>query len=188
MLAIRHNLHGFSLIELIIGLAIFGVLVSAAAPNINTWVQNRQLSSAAESISAGMQLARSEAVRHNAPVGFTLASTTSANWTVGCVTPVGDLDGDGMPDCPANIQSHQVSQNSPHAVIAADAANVVFTGLGRATVAAPLTIAITNPKGGACVAAGGPMRCLNVLVMQGGQVRMCDPHYSLSSNPQGCPP
>ncbi len=186
MLTVRHNLRGFTLVELVVGIAILGILFALAAPNFRTWIQNRQLSTAAESISTGLQLARAEAVRRNTNVSFTLAGPTSGDWTVGCVTPVGDLDVDGVDDCPANIQAHQTSKEAPHAEIAASEASVIFSGLGRATiVAAPLTIALTNTTGGTCKAAGGPMRCLNVVVAAGGQVRMCNPYFP-HSNPQGC--
>jgi len=48
-----------------------------------------------------------------------------------------------------------------------------------------MTINISNPIGGECQINNGPMRCLNILVATGGQVRMCNPSMP-SDNPQGC--
>jgi type IV fimbrial biogenesis protein FimT len=52
---------------------------------------------------------------------------------------------------------------------------ITFTPLGSTTVGANATFAFTNPAGGACVADGGPIRCLSVAVSPGGLPRICDP-------------
>ena len=67
---------------------------------------------------------------------------------------------------------------------------VKFTPLGRTTgdslpAGSVATFRITNPNGGACVADGGPMRCLWVAVTAAGQVRMCDPAVA-AGDPRAC--
>ena len=184
MLTVRHNQRGFSLIELAAAMAVVAVLMALGTPSFRTWIQNTQLRTASESISAGLQLARAEAVRLNTNVQFTLTGATLQDWTVGCVTPVGDLNGDGIADCPATIQSRSGTEGTPNAQVAANVTNVIFSGLGRANTA--MTLNLTNSTGGTCMAAGGPMRCLNILVTTGGQVRMCNPNINRNTNPQGC--
>ena len=44
---------------------------------------------------------------------------------------------------------------------------------------------LSNPEGGTGVTAGGPMRCLRVVVNTGGQIRVCAPALP-NTNPQGC--
>jgi type IV fimbrial biogenesis protein FimT len=76
---------------------------------------------------------------------------------------------------------------SSSAVVSAVDADVVFNGLGRTDLAAgALTIQVTNPTGGVCVAASGPMRCLNVVVQPGGQIRMCDPAIATAGDTRKC--
>jgi type IV fimbrial biogenesis protein FimT len=166
-------------------LVILAILMSVGTPSFMAWIQNTQLRTAAETLTSGLQMARTEAVRRNTSVQFTLNGTvnTDSGWTVGCVNPVADLNADGVLDCPAVIQSRTGSEGTSNAVVNADVANVTFAGLGRATNA--MTIDITNPKGGTCMGAGGQMRCLRILVTTGGSVRMCNPALP-SSNPQGC--
>ncbi len=189
MLILRHNQSGFTLVELLIGIVIVAILVSAGAPSFMIWIQNSQIRTAAESISSGLQLARAEAVRRNANIQFALTGTANVDstWTVGCATPVADLNLDGVADCPAVIQSRAGSEGTANAMVSANNADVTFNGLGRASNATnnALTINITNPTGGTCQVGNGPMRCLDVRVATGGQVRMCNPAIS-SSNPQGC--
>lgn len=187
----RANQRGFTLPELAIGMAVVAILASVGAPAFASWRESAQLRSAAESISNALQLARAEAVKRNASISFTLtphnltvplSTYPDTYWTVGCVTQVADLNGDGVDDCPATIQS---SVNvPPHVGVKADVTTVSFSGLGRATN--DMTLELQNPSGGNCLAVGGPMRCLNTKVSKGGQILTCDPALSHATNPQGC--
>lgn len=197
MLALApHVERGVTLVELVIGIAIVGVLLVLGLPSFGAWIQNTQIRTAAEAIQNGLQLARSEAVRRNTSVQFVLTSVVGggvgSDWRVTCVTPIDDLDGDGVADCPGTgmvpteIQMRPAAEGSRNAVVTAAQPTIVFNGTGRVTPvpAAAINIGITNPTGGACATAG-PMRCLNVVVSTGGQVRMCDPALA-STDPRGC--
>jgi type IV fimbrial biogenesis protein FimT len=159
-----------------IGLVISAILLTMGITNFRSWLQNAQIRTASEAIQNGLQLARVEAVRRNAPVQFTLG--TASGWTVGCVTATAA--------CPATIQSRSAGEGSTNAAVAADQDIIAFNGLGRVTPvpAGNINIDITNPTGGTCATAG-PMRCMRVVVSPGGQVRMCDPARA-SSDPMGC--
>ena len=152
---------GFSLVELCIGLAVLGILISLVIPDMRAWLQNTQLRTTAESIQNGLQLARSEAVRRNLFVTFTL---NGVNWTV-----------QGAGDASATQASSVAGTGNSQ--VAASQNAVVFTGVGwvNPLPAADITFNITNSTGGTCAASGGPMRCLRVTVSAGGQIRMCDP-------------
>lgn len=186
MLAMRHNQRGFSLVELVVAMVVLGVLMSMAIPSFQSWIQNTQLRTASESVLAGLQLARAEAVRRNTRVQFTLAGVSFQDWTVGCATVVGDANADGVDDCPAVIQSRTAAEGTANVTVAVDNATITFAGLGRADLA--MTADITNPVGGNCAAIGGPMRCSRIMVSTGGQIRMCDPAITISDpgNPRGC--
>lgn len=191
MLIHRKSLAGFTLIELMIAIAIVGVLLVAGLPEAVNWIQNTKIRTTAESFSNGAQLARAEAVRRNTTVEFALTSTvpTVGNvnalvyaaagpyWMVrkfqtGSVYTAADFVQGGGNEITTSSTVISVSPSDP---------NVVFDGLGRTDLAAgALTIQVTNPNVGACVAAG-PMRCLNVRVQPGGQIRMCDPSVPAAS-------
>jgi type IV fimbrial biogenesis protein FimT len=63
---------------------------------------------------------------------------------------------------------------------------VTFTPLGGTTLAARAVFSFTNPTGGDCIAAGGPMRCLNVVVETTGRVKLCDPTIT-GTDTRACP-
>lgn len=113
---------GFSLVEILISLVVLGVMVALAAPGFGEWLQNRQIRAAAESALNGLQLARAEAVRANAPERFQFVTDlTSAcaltsgndssqqqyvNWVVSSLDPTGKCDtfANGNPLDPVNPQ------------------------------------------------------------------------------------
>lgn len=191
---------GFTLIELMVGLAIFAFLMVMGAPSFATWVQNSHIRTATEAIQNGIHLARAEAVRRNMPVRFQLVdnltvscalSTSGRNWVVSLDSAAGNCDASptadlAAPTTPRIIQVRAGSEGSANAVVAADQSSITFNGLGRATGASATTVNITNPTGGSCYLASGPMRCMRIVVSAAGQVRLCDPFISLSSDAQGC--
>jgi type IV fimbrial biogenesis protein FimT len=54
---------GFTLMELMVTIAVAGVLVAIATPNLRTFMQNNRLSSAANDMLRSFQIARSEAIK-----------------------------------------------------------------------------------------------------------------------------
>jgi type IV fimbrial biogenesis protein FimT len=170
---------GFSLIELAFALVLAAVLAAMAMPSFGTYLQNVQIRTAAEALLNGVQLARAEAVRRNTNVEFVL--DTNTGWTV---SPVG-----GDP-----LQTRLETDGSPNARVAvtpAGATRLTFNGFGRVLTPNPdasepiSQIVINNPAGGACSTASGRMRCLQVRVTTGGNVRLCDPTYA-ADDPRGC--
>lgn len=75
---------GFSLIELLVVVAIAGVLLGIGVPNMQQYIVSSRLSSSANEFFTALNLARSEAVRRGVQV--TLVSNGAANsrnWTSG---------------------------------------------------------------------------------------------------------
>ena len=55
---------GFSLVELLLALAVFGILVLAAGPSYQAWMAGRQLANHAHYLAATLTQTRSEAIKH----------------------------------------------------------------------------------------------------------------------------
>jgi type IV fimbrial biogenesis protein FimT len=195
---------GFSLIELMITLAVLGMMFMIALPNMGTWLQNTQIRTSADAMQAGLQLARAEALKRNTTVRFQLVDTltsacaqsaTGRSWVVSLADTNGLCNVDASETtAPQIIQKRSSAEGSPNAVVTATGGSSVwFNGLGRTvqppTAPAALTqINITNPNNGACKTAAGnePMRCLRITVNAGGTVRMCDPAVDDATDPRKC--
>jgi type IV fimbrial biogenesis protein FimT len=69
---------GFTLMELMVTIAVIAILASLAVPNIIGWLPNYRLRSGAEDIQSTLQLARITAIKRNATatVSFDIANET----------------------------------------------------------------------------------------------------------------
>ena len=182
MLLPKRKFSGFSLIELMVTVAVIGVLASFAIPSYQNWIQNNRTRNAAESIQNGIQLARAEAVNRNDLVQFDLRGANSA-WTV-CTSPV-PADSCPDPDDDTTIQSRAKGEGSSADVTVAPsvAGPYVFNSLGILTpapVGGAVTINVDNT-------AATDSRELRIVIGVGGSSRMCDPDAGLpTTDPRKC--
>lgn len=91
------NLHGFTLIELMITLAVVAIVVSIAAPSMGQFIRENRAAAQANNVLASIQLARSEAINRNMQVTMRRTSGTNSVWEDGW-TIFSDWDGDGVFD------------------------------------------------------------------------------------------
>ncbi|MCK9283376.1 MAG: prepilin-type N-terminal cleavage/methylation domain-containing protein [Rhodocyclaceae bacterium] len=75
---------GFSLVEFMVVVAIAGIVLAVAVPALQSAITGARTRSVAESIYSGLLMARSEAIKRNAPMRFQLVSTAPAS--SGCGT------------------------------------------------------------------------------------------------------
>lgn len=75
---------GFTLVELMLAVAILGILASLAAPSFTDLIESQRAKSAATDIYVALARARSEAVKRNTSVTL---SPKSANWANGWQIP-----------------------------------------------------------------------------------------------------
>ena len=69
---------GFTILELVITLTIAAILIVIAVPNFNEIIKDNRLSTQINSLSASVNLARSEAVKRNLPVTLCQSSDGSS--------------------------------------------------------------------------------------------------------------
>lgn len=165
---------GFSLIELMIAVAILAILTGLAMPSFQAWLQNAQIRNAAESVQNGLQRARAEAVGRNTDVEFVLGAGSS--WVVQLT--------DGT-----NIESRSSSEGSRDVTVAvtpAGATTVTFNNFGGLKAAnADASVPFTQVNLDSSVLAAAASQELRVTIGLGGNVRMCDPNAPASS-PRAC--
>ncbi|MDR3453694.1 MAG: GspH/FimT family pseudopilin [Rhodoferax sp.] len=205
---------GFTLLELMVGLSIVAISLAIVAPGFAGWIQNSRVRSYAESMQNAVQFARAEAVRRNTPVTFQITSTldntcsvvTTGNyWVVSagstnaasaCGTLVSDPTSSTISAAssgPFILKKGPPETSLNGASLTATQSAITFNGLGRQTADSGAAVALTTYQitstNGTCVAAGGAVRCLNIVVSPAGQMRMCDPSLTstaTNNDPMAC--
>jgi type IV fimbrial biogenesis protein FimT len=183
---------GFSLVELVVVIAIIGIVMGVALPMYQTWIRNTQIRTAADSIQNGLQLARTTAVQRNAQTEFvfTAADPISANGSAGAsvagqnwMVRFSDIS---LPAASRFVQGRAIVEGSRNVQITKPQATFAFSSLGRLVsppAAGQLTIQVTDPN-----LSAGDVRSLNIVIEIGGGIRMCDPKLTLTkpNDPQAC--
>ena len=189
---------GFTLVEMMIALAIVALVLFVAVPSFTIFLQNQQIKNAANSALDGLTFARAEAIRLNTPVRFQFVSdltsgcalsSTSPAWVVSRTNPTGLCDTAPNVTPPGIIQKRPGTEGMKNAVVSVTGGtSVTFTGLGRALAGGITQIDFSNSTG-ACQhidPINGKMRCMRIMVSSGGQARMCDPKVSATDDPRKC--
>ncbi|MBB3047506.1 type IV fimbrial biogenesis protein FimT [Litorivivens lipolytica] len=86
MLALNRKQGGYTLLEILITLAVVAIVASLAVPSFQNMIATQRVRSAANDLVATLNFARSEAVKRNATVTITPAA---GGWTDGWTTASG---------------------------------------------------------------------------------------------------
>jgi type IV fimbrial biogenesis protein FimT len=183
---------GFTLIELMIALAIFAFLIMLAGPMYADFLGNTQIRNAAENTLTGVRLAQTHAVRNNRPAKVVIdPSAVTGGWSVYT------FDEDTNDYAVATVDKYRWKEGAEKTVVTllpGGATEVAFDGLGRVcttvlciptgAVTTPVTeIDITNPS-----VSLGARRNLHVLISAIGgtsATKLCDPAV-LAPDPRSC--
>jgi type IV fimbrial biogenesis protein FimT len=188
---------GFTLVELVVTIALLGVLLGLAAPAFTTWTRNAQVRTVSDALQNGARLAQTEALRRSRQVVFFLTNDSACNTSTAPAANGGFWAIRTVPltsgETAQVVQCGNLSDRAAGVAIAGPTA-ICFNSLGRQVANAspgigttPCTLASSGVSTYNFSGTGAD-RALRVLVGLGGQVRQCDPARSLSSsNPDGCP-
>jgi len=204
---------GFTLVEMLVTMVIFGVLVALTVPSMQVWMANTRVRAVADSLQNGLRLAQAESLRRSRQVVFALtnnsptstsptftASATGANWAVVTIPALAG-------ETSAFIQSGTLAtgvSNVAVTVVNGSGAEVCFNSVGRL-----VTQTITGVAGATCSSpstgyngntqpmivykvamSNGSTQQLTPLYVEvalGGQVHLCDlNHGSSSADIYGC--
>jgi len=167
---------GFTLIEMLIGIAIIALLMLAALPNFRIWMQNTQIRTASEGILNGLQFARAEAVRRNANVELEMVDVSGWNAKLASTSAI--------------IQTRTSGEGSGNATVTVKpdgATKTTFNGLGRQVANADGSESITHMKIDTTTISASDTRELCITVGSGGIIRLCDPQV-VAGDSRACLP
>ncbi len=83
----RRTLAGFTMIEMLVTLAVVGILAGIAAPSFTSVVASQKVKTSASMLQSSLLAARSEALKHNANVTVApIGGIWTAGWTIAVVS------------------------------------------------------------------------------------------------------
>ena len=135
----RSTARGFSLIELMVVVAITAIMAGLAAPSFKSFISGQRAKTAASDFVMAAIFARSEAIKRNANVTITPATSGASGWKDGWSVAVGTT---------------QLSRQQAYSglTMSGPASAITYTGNGRLN-AQVTTLTITGSDGSArCVA------------------------------------
>jgi type IV fimbrial biogenesis protein FimT len=165
---LRLRVAGFTLVELMVTIAIIGILAAIAMPNFQSMIQANRIQAAAAEFQAGLALARSEAIKRGGDARVTLVANTlasgKANWTSGfkvfydTTSTASDL---GATTIPTNNVLMQTASTNTNVAINSNAPSYVsFNGLGRSILTSGAFQAASFSFGPASGATSADYRCI----------------------------
>ncbi len=204
---------GFTLIEMIVAMAIFAILVALTVPAMQVWIANTKVRAVADALQNGIRLAQTESLRRSRQVVFALTNNTNPqpgnftaadNGTYWAIQTIPAMT-DGT-EAPAVVATGVLTSGGSNVTITGHAA-ICFNSMGRLVansqaatgVGAPCTVPTTGLNPGIVVPtlnyvinltkSGAQLadHPLQVELALGGQLHLCDPTTTLSNtNPYGC--
>ena len=145
MKSLRLAESGFTLTELMVVVAVLGVLAAIAVPSFQSLTQSQQVKNASFELFSSLSLARSEAIKRNGNVTVTPASTADwgQGWTIASTT--GTIE---------TIKS-QGALKGVSVSATGTPASVIYARTGRATASASFQIDVS-------AAATANIRCIKI--------------------------
>lgn len=127
--------NGFTIVELMITLAIAGVLVAFAAPAFNNVIRDNRLTTSANDVSLALNLARSEAIKRAVQIDV---AATDGDWADGVTVEING--GDTLRVFPPFTGGMTLSETG-------GLTTVSYLGTGRASAAAAFEICDSERTG-----------------------------------------
>lgn len=200
-----HRQAGISIVEIAVSLAVLSLALGLVVPSASVWMANARIRSSAESLLAGLQQARNEAVRRNRDVSFWLVSepttgqidatcalaSSSRSWVVSGTSPAGLCESEPSVSVAPMLVTKAAGGHSGAGINASgtDAAlnaatNVRFNGFGQmaGTVGGEAPLAQIDIDNGVT---GNDFRPLRIQI-RGSQIRLCEPRVSAVDDPRRC--
>lgn len=183
----RRSSSGFTLVELMITLAIAAILLMVAVPNLSAYRRNAELTAAANTLMASLNTARSEAMKRgrNAMI---VPTNNASSWNDGWVVFV-DIDrSQNFNESTDAVVSSQVALPAGMSVSGVNSATgatpyIMFDASGYSRLKAggfgALTLTIARTEGTVSEQLDQTRR---VVIASTGRVRMCKPISASDAN------
>lgn len=195
-----HFAQGVTVVELMVAVAILAILLAIGVPSFQNYIRNTQIRATAESMLAGLNLARTEALRRNTRVSLWLVnnmtagcarSNTGTSWVVSLDDPTGKCHvASSATVSPRIAQVRSASEGGTGVNVTATSGMatasscITFNGFGTVESECPGGSDPISRIAFVSATAADSTRDLQIRINPGGAARLCAP--DAVSGPSAC--
>ncbi len=157
---------GFTLVELMVAIAIFAILATMAVPSFNSFIDKYRVKRAADTLSAFLINTKSEAIKRNTTVRVVFQSAgAGATWCAGMTT---------ADTCDCTVASSCQIDSADRLVRGSDYKAILLTSPNDGAMFSFTPLRGTVNNGNAQVQSAGGLQ-VRVVVAGTGRIRLCSP-------------
>ncbi|MBB5019801.1 type IV fimbrial biogenesis protein FimT [Chitinivorax tropicus] len=165
---------GFTILELMITIAIVSIVTMIALPEASVWLANSKTRTIAEGYMNGLQIARNEAIKRNIPIQFEIQNT--GGWTVSVVS-TNEVVQKSVTGTSASIKFSVIAKDNK--------TKVIYNGLGALVDSGNAIQELDFSPTSISTGKSTPVRV--VISNPSGSVKMCLPSSALpTGDPRKC--
>jgi type IV fimbrial biogenesis protein FimT len=138
------SLTGFSVLELLVAIAIVGILASLAFPFLRDTLITQEVKSTSFDLMAALTVARSEAIKRNATVR--IAANNAADWGQGWQVSVTSGPSNGTV-----LRNQPAAKRAAISVTPGGTGSITFSSTGRPTSGPDVTLQVKDATGGTSI-------------------------------------
>ncbi len=149
---VTRRVRGFTLIELVVTMAVAAILVAVAVPNMRTFIQNGRLNTQVNDLIGDLSLARSEAIKRRSNVGVCKSTNGTTcvgggDWRDGRAVFVDDITINGTWDAGETILRFREPLAGATDLVLNMAPPIIYSSSGRSNVAAGSFFTLCDDRG-----------------------------------------
>lgn len=150
----RNGAAGFTLLELMVTLAVLAILAGLTAPMFTQFTRNQRIKAATSELTYALTLARGEALKRN--VDVVVAPDEDGGWQIGWTVTA---DGVADPLLVYAVPAREVDGDPVSYLSITGPDDVTFNGMGRLVAALDAPFEIESAEG---PSAGAKTRCVSI--------------------------